>query len=441
MDKVDVVIIGSGIAGISSAYYLQKNFPDLTYKVIEARSDLGGTWDQMVFPGVRSDTDMYTYGFTFNPWQGSIIGQGKDIKNYLNDSAQKFNMREHILFDTKVTSMSWDDNQWTTKTTRNDFISQYVICCTGSRDYKYPNYPKFKDQNKYQGEIVHTQDWGNAEIKDKTVAIIGSGCTAVTMTPAVVKEAKKVTLIQRSPAWIVNVDGDEKSTRTYKTYETLIDYFHSRIFKKSYKKKVLAKYPYYNDTNVPSYDFWDQRPACSLNNDYFDSVKSEKVALELSEVENWEANGIKLKNGNIVNCDLTIMATGLNAQLLGGIDVFVNKEKVNLNDTSWYRGMMFSGIPNLFAHTGYINFSWTARCEIVSERICRTVKYMQKKQFSTCTPKYVGKTSKPAIEANYVLRSMDKFPNRSYKFYNSNYLLEYLIFKWTRINDGAVDFV
>ena len=441
MDKVDVVIIGSGIAGISSAYYLQKNFPDLTYKVIEARSDLGGTWDQMVFPGVRSDTDMYTYGFTFNPWKGSIIGQGKDIKNYLNDSAQKFNMREHILFDTKVTSMSWDDNQWITKTTGNDFVSQYIICCTGSRDYKYPNYPKFKDQNKYQGEIVHTQDWGNAEIKDKTVAIIGSGCTAVTMTPAVVKEAKKVTLIQRSPAWIVNVDGDEKSTRTYKTYETLIDYFHSRIFKKSYKKKVLAKYPYYNDTNVPSYDFWDQRPACSLNNDYFDSVKSEKVSLELSEVENWEANGIKLKNGNVVNCDLTIMATGLNAQLLGGIDLFVNKEKVNLNDTSWYRGMMFSGIPNLFAHTGYINFSWTARCEIVSERICRTVKYMQKKQFATCTPKYVGKTSKPAIEANYVLRSMDKFPNRSYKFYNSNYLLEYLIFKWTRINDGAIDFV
>ena len=441
MDKVDVVIIGSGIAGISSAYYLQKNFPDLTYKVIEARSDLGGTWDQMVFPGVRSDTDMYTYGFTFNPWKGSIIGQGKDIKNYLNDSAQKFNMREHILFDTKVTSMSWDDNQWTTKTTRNDFISQYVICCTGSRDYKYPNYPKFKDQNKYQGEIVHTQDWGTAKIKDKTVAIIGSGCTAVTMTPAVVREAKQVTLIQRSPAWIVNVDGEEKSTRTYKTYETLIDYFHSRLFKKSYKKKILAKYPYYNDTNVPAYDFWDQRPACSLNNDYFDSVKLKKVSLELSEVENWEANGIKLKNGNVIDCDLTIMATGLNAQLLGGIDVFVNKEKVNLNDTSWYRGMMFSGIPNLFAHTGYINFSWTARCEIVSERICRTVKYMQKKQFVTCTPKYVGKTSKPAIEANYVLRSMDKFPNRSYKFYNSNYLLEYLIFKWTRINDGAIDFV
>jgi len=441
MNKVDVIIIGSGIAGISSAYYLQKNFPDLTYKVIEARSDLGGTWDQMVFPGVRSDTDMYTYGFTFNPWQGPIIGQGKDIKNYLNDSAQKFNMREHILFDTKVTSMSWDDDQWTTKTNREDYTSQYVICCTGSRDYKYPNYPKFKDQNKYQGEIVHTQDWGKAKIKDKNVAIIGSGCTAVTMTPAVVSEAKRVTLIQRSPAWIVNIDGDEKSTRLYKTYETLIDYCQSRLFKKSYKKKILAKYPYYDDTNVPSYDFWDQRPACSLNNDYFDAVKSEKVSLELSEVENWEANGMKLKNGNVVDCDLTIMATGLNAQLLGGIDVLVNNKKINLNDTSWYRGMMFSGLPNLFAHTGYINFSWTARCEIVSERICRTVKYMQKKQLKTCTPKYVGKTSKPAIEANYVLRSMDKFPNRSYKFYNSNYLLEYLIFKWTRINDGAIDFV
>ena len=134
------------------------------------------------------------------------------------------------------------------------------------------------------------------------------------------------------------------------------------------------------------------------------------------------------------------MATGLNAQLLGGIDILVNDKKIHLNDTSWYRGMMFSGIPNLFAHTGYINFSWTARCEIVSQRICRTFKYMEKNRLISCTPKYVGSKSKPAIEANYVLRSVDKFPNRTYKFYNSNYLLEYLIFKWTRVNDGAVDF-
>ncbi len=440
MDKIDVIIIGSGIAGIASAYYLQKNFPELTYKVIEARTDLGGTWDQMVFPGVRSDTDMYTYGFTFNPWDGPIIGQGKDIKNYLNNSAQKFNMREHILFDTKVTSMSWKNNEWITKTNRKDFRSQYVICCTGSRDYKYPNFPKFKDENKYQGEIVHTQDWGNASIKGKKVAILGSGCTAVTMAPAVVKDAEKVTLIQRSPAWIVNVDGSEKSTRLYKTYETLIDYFHSRLFKKSYRKKILAKYPYYDDTNVPAYDFWDQRPACSLDNDYFMAVKSNKVSVEHDEVSNWEKNGVKLKSGKIIESDLTIMATGLNAQLLGGIDIFVNDKKININETSWYRGMMFSSIPNLFAHTGYINFSWTARCEIVSQRICRTLHYMKKKGLTNCTPKYIGKKSKPAIEANYVLRSMDKFPNRSYKFYNSNYLLEYLIFKWTRINDGAIDF-
>lgn len=440
MDKIDVVIIGSGIAGITTAYYLQKNFPNMTYKVIEARSDLGGTWDQMIFPGVRSDTDMYTYGFSFNPWQGSIIGQGKDIKNYLNDSAQQFDMRDHILFDTKVTSLSWRDNQWTTKTTQKDFISQYVVCCTGSRDYKYPNFPKFKDENKYQGKIVHTQDWGDTAFKNKNIAIIGSGCTAVTMTPAIVKEANKVTLIQRSPAWIVNVDGQEKSTRLYKTFETLIDYFHSRLFKKSYKKKIISRYPYYDDNNVPSYDFWDQRPACSLDHDYFLSLKKEKVSVEHQEVSNWEINGIKLKNGKIIDCDLTIMATGLNAQILGGIDIFVNDKKININNTSWYRGMMFSGIPNLFAPTGYINFSWTARCEIVSQRICRTIAYMQNKGLKTCTPKYVGKKSKPAIEANYVLRAMDKFPNRAYKFYNANYLIEYLIFKYTRINDGVVDF-
>lgn len=440
MDNKEVIIIGAGIAGITTAYYLQKNFPDINYTIIESRSDLGGTWDQMNFPGVRSDSDMYTYGYSFNPWQGPIIGKGQDIKNYINDTALKFNIRENILFDTKVKSLSWKNDEWITKTDRKDFTSQYVICCTGSRDYQEPNFPKFEGEDKYLGKIVHTQDWQNTAFKGKDVAIVGSGCTAVTMTPAIVKEAKSVTLIQRSPAWIVNVDSQEKSSRTYKTFETLIDYFHSRIFKQSYKKKVIARYSYYDETNVPSYDYWDQRPACSLDNDYFLSAKSDKVSIEHQGVGGWEKNGVKLKNGKVVKCDLVIMATGLNAQLLGGIPIYVNDKKININETSWYRGMMFSGIPNLFGHTGYINFSWTARCEIVSQRICRTINYMKKKELSHCTPKYLGKKSEPSIEANYVLRAMDKFPNRTYKFNNANYLLEYISFKWTRINDGALVF-
>ena len=440
MEKVDVIIIGAGIAGITSAYYLQKNFPQLNYKIIESRSDLGGTWDQMTFPGVRSDTDMYTYGFSFNPWNGPIIGQGSDIKKYLVDTTEKFGIKKHILFNTKVSSLSWSDNQWTTKTSDKSFTSQHVICCTGSRDYQSPNFPRFDGEHLYQGRIVHTQDWGNEDFKDKHVAIVGSGCTAVTMTPAIVKEAKSVTLIQRSPAWIINVDSQETSTRLYKTFETLIDYFHSRLFKKSYKKKIITKYSYYNDTNIPSYNFWDQRPACSLDNDYFKSVNLDKVSIEHQGISNWESTGVRLKNGKVIHCELAIMATGLNAQLLGGIDIFVDNAKVNLNETSWYRGMMFSGIPNLFAHTGYINFSWTARCEIVSERICKTMYYMNKKNLISCVPKYLGKKSKPAIEANYVLRSMDKFPNRSYKFNNANYIAEYISFKWTRINDGALTF-
>ena len=440
MEKVDVIIIGAGIAGITSAYYLQKNFPQLNYKIIESRSDLGGTWDQMTFPGVRSDTDMYTYGFSFNPWDGPIIGQGSDIKKYLVDTTEKFGIKKHILFNTKVSSLSWSDNQWTTKTSDKSFTSQHVICCTGSRDYQSPNFPKFDGEHLYQGRIVHTQDWGNEDFKDKHVAIVGSGCTAVTMTPAIVKEAKSVTLIQRSPAWIINVDSQETSTRLYKTFETLIDYFHSRLFKKSYKKKIITKYSYYNDTNIPSYNFWDQRPACSLDNDYFKSVNLDKVSIEHQGISNWESTGVRLKNGKVIQCELAIMATGLNAQLLGGIDIFVDNTKVNLNETSWYRGMMFSGIPNLFAHTGYINFSWTARCEIVSERICKTMHYMNKKNLISCVPKYLGKKSKPAIEANYVLRSMDKFPNRSYKFNNANYIAEYISFKWTRINDGVLTF-
>jgi monooxygenase len=439
MDKIDVIIIGAGIAGITSAYYLQKNFPNITYKIIESRNDLGGTWDQMTFPGVRADNDMYTYGYSFNPWQGSIIGKGQDIKEYINHTAEKFNIKKNILFDTRVTSLSWKNKQWTTKTDHTNFTSQYVICCTGSRDNKNPNFPRFKNENKYQGKIVHTQAWGDTDYKDKNVTIIGSGCTAITMTPSIVKEAKTVTLIQRTPGYIINIDSQEKSTRSYKTFETLKDYFHSRLFKKSFKKKILSSDPYYDDITTPKYDFWDQRPASSVDNDYFISVKSNKVSLETEEISNWETIGVKLKNGKVIDSDITVMATGGTTQILGGIDIFVDDEKININDTSWYRGMMFSGMPNLFAHTGYINFSWTARCEIVSKRICKTVKYIKKKKLTSCTPKYLGEKTTPSIQANYILRAMDKFPNRTYKFYQ-NYLIECLSFKWAKINDGAVDF-
>ena len=438
-DKIDVIIIGAGIAGITTAYYLQKNFPDIKYKIIDSRSAVGGTWDQMRFPGVRADNDMYTYGFSFNPWQGPIIGKGQDIKNYINDTAEKFNIKKNILFDTKVISSSWKINQWTTKTNHKNFTSQYVIFCTGSRDRDKPHLPKFKDENKYQGKIVHTQNWGDTDYKDKNVTIIGSGCTAITMAPSIIKEAKAVTLVQRSPAWIINIDSHEKSSRRYKTFEVLKDYISSRFFKKSLRKRIIAADPYYNEATTPSYDYWDQRPASSLDQDYFRAVESSNVTIERVGVSNWETKGIKLQNGKVINSDVTVMATGGNAQLLGGIDIFVNDKKININDTSWYRGMMFSGLPNLFAHAGYINFSWTARCEIVNERICKTIKYMKENELSSCTAKYLGEKSKPSIQANYVLRAMDKFPNRTYKFYQ-NYFVEYLIFKWSKINDGALDF-
>ena len=437
-DKIDVIIIGAGIAGITTAYYLQKKFPEITYRIIESRADVGGTWDQMKFPGVRADNDMYTYGFSFNPWQGTIIGKGQEIKNYINNTAEKFNIKEHILFDTQVTSSSWKNNQWITKTNRKNFTSQYVIYCTGSRDRNKPHLPKFKDEEKYQGKIVHTQAWGDTDYKDKNVTIIGSGCTAITMAPSIIKEAKTVTLVQRSPAWIINIDSHEKSSRRYKTFEVLKDYISSRFFKKSLRKRIIAADPYYNEATTPSYDYWDQRPASSLDQDYFRAVESSKVTIERVGVSNWETRGIKLQNGKVINSDVTVMATGGNAQLLGGIDIFVNDKKININDTSWYRGMMFSGLPNLFAHAGYINFSWTARCEIVSQRICKTMDYMKKKQLTSCTPKYLGEKSKPSIQANYVLRAMDQFPNRTYKFYQ-NYLVEYMSFKWAKINDGAVD--
>ena len=214
MDKIDVVIIGAGIAGIASAYYLQKKFPNNTFRIIESRSSAGGTWDQMKFPGVRADNDMYTYGFSFDPWKGPMIGSGNSIRSYLNQVTEKFNIKKHISFNTEVKSLTWKDNKWIIKTNRKNFTSQYVICSTGSRDRKNPHLPKFKNEKKYQGKIVHTQAWGDTDCKNKDVTIIGSGCTAITMAPSIIKQAKTVTLVQRSPAWIINIDSQETSTRS-----------------------------------------------------------------------------------------------------------------------------------------------------------------------------------------------------------------------------------
>ena len=439
MDNVDVLVVGAGIAGITTAYYLQKNFPDLTYKILDSRSDVGGTWDQMKFPGVRADNDMYTYGFTFNPWKGPIIGKGQEIQKYIDDTAKKFNIKKHIIFNTQVESSSWKNNHWTTKTNHKSFSSQFIIFCTGSRDRNNPHLPKFENESSYQGKIVHTQAWGNTQYKNKNVTIVGSGCTAITMAPSIIKDAKKVTLVQRSPAWIIDIDSQERSNRAYKTFQVLKDYISSRFFKKSLRKKMIKCDPYYNEITTPSYDFWDQRPASSLDQDYFRAVESEKVSVVREGVSNWEKEGIKLKSGQIINSDIVVMATGGNAQLLGGVDIFVNDQKININNTSWYRGMMFSGLPNLFAHAGYINFSWTARCEIVSQRICKTINYMNKNNLISCSPKYVGEKTTPSIQANYILRAMDKFPNRTYKFYQ-NYVLEWIIFKLARVNDKALDF-
>lgn len=441
MDKIDIIIIGAGIAGIQSAYYIQKNCPHLSYKILESRSDLGGTWDLMKFPGVRSDSDMYTYGYSFNPWQGKIVGSGKEIKNYIDQTAQKFNIKEHIVFDSKVISLEWDKDNWAVTTADMKYKSKFIVCCTGSIDYDNPYIPEFNNQEVYQGKIVHPQFWDNTDCRNKNVTIIGSGCTAVTMAPSIVKLAKSVTLIQRSPGWITNINSNEQSTRIYKSFENIKNYLYARLFKEKFKKRILASNPIYTNKRIPKYDFWDQRPTCSLDHDYFNLMYNKNVKIKYQEIDNWTEDGIKLDNGETIDSDITVLATGLNIKLLGGVEIKVNGKQINVNDTSWYRGMMFSGIPNLFSTFGYVNFSWTARCELIGKRISKTINYMTKKKLQTCTPKYLGEISNAPLQSNYILRAMKmkKFPSKTYKFYQ-NFWVEWISFNWSRINDGALDF-
>jgi len=435
MDKIDVIIIGAGIAGIQSAYYIQKNCPHLSYKILESRSDLGGTWDLMKYPGVRSDCDMYTYGYSFNPWHGTSIASGEEIKDYIDQTAERFDIKQHIKFNQSVKTLDWIKNSWVVN---NQIQAKYVICCTGYYDYDNVNLPSIDKQELYQGTIVHPQHWNNTDFKHKDVAIVGSGCTAITMLPKIAEQAKSVTLIQRSPGWITSIDSKERSTRLKKTLQSLKNYFYCRLFKNKIKEKFKANH-YYTPDRIPSYDVWDQRVCCTTDWQYFTAMNKLNVRTETSEIYQWKPQGLMLTNNKIIKSDITIMATGFNIKLLGDIEITVNGKPININESSWYKGMMYSGVPNLFSMFGYVNFSWTARCELISKRISKIINYMTKKKLQTCTPKYLGKTTPPPLQSNYILRAMNKFPRKTYKF-SQNYFKEWITFKWSKINDGAVEF-
>ena len=476
----DVLIIGAGISGIGAGYHLQSKCPNKSYAILEGRDTIGGTWDLFKYPGIRSDSDMYTLGFSFFPWkEKEAIADGPSILNYLEETSEKFNIKEKIKFNHYVKDASWcsEKSIWTLKVDEkktNNIITMscnFIFMCSGYYSYEDGYTPNFKGINDFNGKIMHPQKWdGSVNYKDKNVIVIGSGATSVTLVPEMAKVAKHVIMLQRSPTYVISAPKQDPLSNFLKKFlPTKISYFivrwknilrqqwFFRLCKKNPKrvknfilgqvKSALGKNYDVDKHFTPNYNPWDQRMCLVPNGDLFKSIRNKKTSVITDHIEKFVPSGIKLKSGKTIDADLIITATGLNLELCSNINLKVDNKEINLADTVTYKGMMFSGIPNLVSTFGYTNASWTLGADLTSEYVCRLLNYMKKNSMKKCCPdsnyKIENNEEWLNLSSGYIERSKDIFPKQGKKSpwtNNQNFLKDIFQIRYGRINDGDIKF-
>ncbi len=420
MEHFDVVIVGAGLSGIGAAYHLKARCPDRTFAILEGRADIGGTWDLFRYPGVRSDSDMHTLGFSFKPWtHEKSIADGPSIMEYLRETVNQYAIAEKIRFNTLVTSASWssEDAKW--KLTARDAKSgaeTQVSCgllymCSGYYSYKHGYEPSFPGRDRFKGTVVHPQKWPeDLDYTGKRIVVIGSGATAVTLVPAMAQTAAHVTMLQRTPTWMVSrpdVDAFANRlrrvlpakvaygiTRFRNTTMQQIVYGRSRTHPEQVRENILAmlrkELPEDYDIDkhfTPSYNPWDQRLCLVPNSDFFRAIKAGKVDVVTDTIRTWTETGIELDSGSVLEADIIVTATGLELVTLGEMDFAVDGKPVDFAQTWTYKGLAYSGVPNLVSTFGYINASWTLRADLTAEWVCRMLNHMKAKGARSFTPR------------------------------------------------------
>ncbi|MFA5710363.1 flavin-containing monooxygenase [Mycolicibacterium sp.] len=476
---VDVVIVGAGISGISAAWHLQDRCPNKSYVILERRDDLGGTWDLFKYPGIRSDSDMFTLGFRFKPWKSATaIADGASIKAYIAEAAEENGIDRHIRYGTTVTAADWSDaeNRWTLTFERDGQESQihagFVFACSGYYNYDEGYLPKFEGYDDFAGTLVHPQHWPEGlDYADKKIVIIGSGATAVTLVPALANSgAGHVTMLQRSPSFIGSLPAvDPVAQRSIKylppklahfvnrwkaiTFSTA-QYQLSRRFPDFMRKTLLTMaqrylpegYDVHKHFN-PSYNPWDERLCLAPNGDLFKTIRRGKADVVTDTIERFTETGIQLSSGQELPADIIITATGLNMRLFGGATVTRNGEPVDIAERMTYKAMMLSDIPNMAFTIGYTNASWTLKADLVSEYVCRLLNYMDEHGYDTVEPKHPG----PEVEAlpftdfspGYFQRALDQLPKSGssgpWKA-KQNYFFDIRAIRRGRVDDDALHF-
>jgi monooxygenase len=480
---VDVIIVGAGISGISAACHLEQRCPGKRYRILEARENIGGTWDLFRYPGIRSDSDMHTFGFDFKPWTNpKALADGPSILEYLTEAVAEYGIEQHIEFGVKVTAAAWDSSTdtWavTTENTQGEtaqFSGKLLFMCSGYYNYDEGYTPEFTGLDNFSGNLVHPQHWPqDLDYRNKKVAVIGSGATAVTIVPAMANDVEHITMIQRSPTYVVSLPGKDKianllrklipETWAYAFIRWRNVRFQNYIYKRSRNnpgkmkawilkrvRKALGSSVDVDKHFTPSYDPWTQRLCLVPDSDLFHALKSGKAEVRTGQIKQIEERGVRLEDGSLVECDILITATGLKLQVLGGARFFIDDQAIDFHDHFMYQGMMFSNVPNLIQTFGYINASWTLRADLNSKFVCDVLNKMDATGSTRVVPvlseseqNMQGKNWVTDFNPGYFKRAFHLLPKQGdhAPWQNTqNYLLDKKLLKNGPVADGVLQFL
>ena len=479
-EHVDVLIVGAGLSGIGAGCHLRMRCPGKSFAILEARDAIGGTWDLFRYPGIRSDSDMFTLGYPFRPWpEAEAIADGPSIRSYVCDTAREYQLEDAIRFHQRVVAAEWstEDARWTVDVERTDTQEQlqltcgFLFMCTGYYRYDEGFTPEFEGSERFGGEIVHPQHWPEElDYAGKRVVVIGSGATAVTLVPAMADRAAHVTMLQRSPSYVVSLPGTDPlaallrrvlpakaAFRIVRWKNVLLPaaFFHAcrrwpKAMKGLIRRGAMKRLPdgYAVDTHfAPRYQPWDQRLCLVPDGDLFETLSAGRASIVTDRIKTFTEKGLQLESGTELEADVIVTATGLNLLMLGGMRIAVDGRDIKLNETVGYKGMMLSGVPNMAVALGYTNASWTLKCDLVTQYVCRLLNHMDAQGLQQATPRAPDQSvaTEPFLDlaSGYVLRSIHTLPKQGsrapWRLYQ-NYIRDVLMMRRGALEDEGIEF-